>query len=172
MKVALIGFTGRVGSRILAELLRRGHTVTGVARDVTTVTPQPGVVVKNADATNVSQLASLLAGHDAVISASTFVSSNPKALIAATKQVGVRRLLVVGGAGTLEVAPGKALMDTPDFPDAYKPEAIAGCDPAARRVHLSDGAELAYDYLIVAAGAGMPTSGTTMGSGRAGTEDD
>ena len=126
MKVALIGFTGRAGSRILAELLRRGHTVTGVARNVREVARRPGLEVRPADARAVAQLAPLLAGHDAVISASSFASSDPKALIAAAKQAGVPRLLVVGGAGTLEVAPGKALMDTPEFPDAYKPEAIGG----------------------------------------------
>lgn len=67
-----------------------------------------------------------LAGHDAVISASRFISSDPKALIAAIKQAGVKRLLVVGGAGSLEVAPGKILADAPDFPAAYKEEADAG----------------------------------------------
>ena len=126
MNVALIGFTGRAGSRILAELLRRGHMVTGVARNVTGVASRPGLEVRAADAKDAAQLAPLLAGHDAAISASTFASSDPNALIAAAKQAGVTRLLVVGGAGTLEVAPGKVLMDTPDFPDAYKPEAVAG----------------------------------------------
>ena len=128
MNVALIGVSGRVGSRVLAELLARGHTVTGIARDVAGVSPRPGVAVKQADAIDVAQLAPALAGHDAVVSASNFVSSSPEALIAAVKQAGVNRLLVVGGAGSLEVAPGKLLLDTPDFPEAYKPEALAGRD--------------------------------------------
>jgi putative NADH-flavin reductase len=126
VKVALIGSTGRVGSRLLDELLRRGHSVTGIARHASGVSPRPKVVVKEADATDAAQLAPLLAGHDAVISASKFVSSDAKALIAAVKQAGVKRLLVVGGASSLEVAPGRVLADTPDFPEAYKPEASAG----------------------------------------------
>ena len=61
-----------------------------------------------------------------MVSASRFVSSDAKPLIAAVKDAGVPRLLVVGGAGSLQVAPGKMLIDTPEFPDAYKPEARAG----------------------------------------------
>ena len=60
----------------------------------------------------------------------------PPPLIAAAKKAGVPRLLVVGGAGSLEVAPGKALVDTPEFPAAYKAEALAGrafLEGAARR---------------------------------------
>jgi len=55
-----------------------------------------------------------------------FQTSDPAALIAAVQSAGVKRLLVVGGAASLEVAPGKALLDTPDFPPAYRPEATAG----------------------------------------------
>jgi uncharacterized protein len=128
MKVALIGFTGHAGSRVLDELLRRGHAVTGVARTVAGVPSQRGVAVRSADARDAGQLAPVLAGHDAVISATRFVSSGPHALADAVKQAGVPRLLVVGGAGSLEVAPGKALIDTPGFPAAYKPEAAAGRD--------------------------------------------
>lgn len=126
MKVALLGVSGRVGSRLLTELLRRGHTVTGIARDVTSVAPQPGLELRAGEATNTKGLASLIAGHDAVISATRFVSSDPKVLIAANKQSGVARLLVVGGAGSLEVALGIMLVDAPDFPEAYKAEALAG----------------------------------------------
>lgn len=126
MKVALIGVSGRVGSRILAELLRRGHSITGIARDPPNVPSQPNLVIKATDATNPSLLARALAGHDAVVSASKFTSSDAKALIASVKHAGVNRLLVVGGAGSLEIAPGKALVDAPDFPDAYKAEARAG----------------------------------------------
>ncbi len=88
--------------------------------------PQPGLTVKQGDATDPQALTSLLTGHDAVISASRFVSSDAKPLLSAVKDAGVPRLLVVGGAGSLLVAPGKMLIDTPEFPDAYKPEARAG----------------------------------------------
>lgn len=126
MKVALIGISGRVGSRVAAELLARGHSVTGIARHPDAITSRAGLVVRRGDAQDPAALAPLLEGHDAVISASRFVTSDADALIAAVKAAGVRRLLVVGGAGSLEAAPGKALMDTPGFPEAYKAEARAG----------------------------------------------
>jgi putative NADH-flavin reductase len=126
MKVALIGVTGRVGSRLVAELLRRGHAVTGIARDVGKVARQPNLTLKNADANRPDQLAPLLQGHDAVFSALKFATADAAAVIAAVKQAAVPRLLVVGGAGTLEVALGVQALDAPGFPDAYKPEALAG----------------------------------------------
>jgi putative NADH-flavin reductase len=126
MNIALIGVTGRVGSRLLAELLHRGHRVTGIARDTGKLAGQPGLVLKNADADQPAQLAPLLAGHDAVISALKFATSEAAVLLAAVKQAGVRRLLVVGGAATLEVAPGHVLLDTPGFPAAYRLEAEGG----------------------------------------------
>jgi putative NADH-flavin reductase len=126
MRVALIGVSGHVGSRILTELLNRHHAVTGIARTTSNVVPRAGLILKVADATDGAALASVIADHEAVISATRFVTSDPHALIAAAKQADVKRLLVVGGAGTLEVAPGKALIDTPDFPEAYKREAAAG----------------------------------------------
>jgi putative NADH-flavin reductase len=126
MKIALIGVSGRVGSRLLAELLSRGHTVTGIARDVKSVASQPGLSLSVGEATNAAELTLLITGHDAVISATRFVSSDPKALIAAVRRSGVARLLVVGGAGSLEVAPGIMLVDAPNFPEAYKAESLAG----------------------------------------------
>ncbi|KZC16634.1 3-beta hydroxysteroid dehydrogenase [Rhodanobacter sp. FW510-R12] len=139
MKVALIGVSGLVGSRLLAELLRRGHEVTGIARDTRGVAARPHLLLKNGDATRPAQLAPLLAGHDATISATKFATSDAAALIAAMKQAGVPRLLVVGGAGSLEMAPGQALIDTPGFPAAYKPEAEAGrhfLDTLRKEPHL------------------------------------
>ena len=126
-KIVILGISGRVGSRIATELLRRGRTVTGVARKTEGAPSQAGLTLKAADATSVDALVPLLRGQDAVISATRFVGGSDAAtLIAATKKAGVPRLLVVGGAGSLEVAPGKALVDTPDFPEAYKAEALAG----------------------------------------------
>jgi hypothetical protein len=126
MHVALIGVSGRVGSRLLTELLDRGHRVTGIARDTAALAKRPNLVLKDADATQLASLAPLLAGHDVVASAMPFEGSNPATLIAAVKQAGVPRLMVVGGAGSLEVAPGQALLDVPGFPLAYKAEAEAG----------------------------------------------
>jgi len=125
MKIALIGVTGRVGSRLATELLSRGHAVAGIALRVPTDV-RAGITVLQADATDPNSLAPRLVGHDAVISASRFVTSDADALVTAVKTAGVKRLLVVGGAGSLEVAPGKALMDTDGFPEAFKAEAKAG----------------------------------------------
>lgn len=131
MKVALIGATGRVGSRLAAELVPRGHAVTGIARHVSTEA-LPGVTFMQANTDDPEALARSLRGHDAVISAMRFATSDADALIAAVKRAGVGRLLVVGGAGSLEVAPGKALIDTEGFPEAFRAEASAGSRFLAR----------------------------------------
>ena len=126
MHVALIGVTGRVGSRLATELLSRGHTVTGLALRLPANDTRAGLTFVAADATDPATLAPLLKGHDAVISAMRFVSSDARALISAVKAASVGRLLVVGGAGSLEVAPGKALVTTAGFPEGFKAEADAG----------------------------------------------
>ncbi|HME93049.1 MAG TPA: NAD(P)-dependent oxidoreductase [Methylomirabilota bacterium] len=126
MNIAVIGIGGRVGSRLGAELLARGHRVTGIERHPKPTDAKEGLTLRQGDATQPAALAPLLAGHDAVVSASRFQTSDATALIAAVKTAGVKRLLVVGGAGSLEVAPGQALVDTPGFPEAYKAEARAG----------------------------------------------
>ncbi|MDR6991419.1 NAD(P)-dependent oxidoreductase [Luteimonas sp. 3794] len=126
-RIALLGITGRAGSRIASELLARGHRVTGIARNTADIPAQAGLTLLSADAARAEAIAPLLEGHDAVVSAMRF-DGGPTAdvLLDAVRQAGVRRLLVVGGAGSLEVAPGVALIDTPDFPEAYRPEAGAG----------------------------------------------
>jgi len=144
MKIALIGVTGNVGSRLLAELLRRGHEITGVARHAERLPSQPHVTLKNADANEADSLAKVLIGHDAVISTARFSSLKPQPLLAAIKTAAVTRLLVVGGAGSLEVAPDVQLIDTPDFPPAYKPEAQAGRDFLNT---LRDESELDWTFL-------------------------
>lgn len=125
--IAILGITGRAGSRIATELLQRGHTVTGIARNTADVAPRDGLTVRAGDATQADALVPLLRGHDAVVSAMRFDGGRDAAtVIAVVKQAEVPRLLVVGGAGSLEVAPGVALIDAPQFPAAYKPEAQAG----------------------------------------------
>ena len=126
-QVAILGISGRVGSRIAAELLRRGHTVTGIARNVSAVPTLPGLTVKSTDATQPDHLAPILRGHDVLVSAMRFVGGiTAPALITAAKHAGINRVLVVGGAGSLLISPGIALIDSPDFPAAYKAEAAAG----------------------------------------------
>jgi len=132
MHVALIGASGNVGSRILAELVQRGHTVTAIVRDPARVPGLSGVEAKAGDVSDQARLAALLAGHDAVVSAVPFATTDAARLIAAVRSAGVPRYLVVGGAGSLEIALGNfplglRLIDAPNFPEAYKPEAAAGC---------------------------------------------
>lgn len=126
MKVALIGATGRAGSPILQELARRGHEVTAIVRNPEKVQAQANVTPKKGDVLNKDDLTALLRGHDVVISAVHFLQSDPKTLIDAVKASGAKRYLVVGGAGSLEVAPGVTLVSTPEFPAAYKDEATKG----------------------------------------------
>lgn len=126
MRIALIGVSGRVGSRLLAEMLARGHDVTGIARNVQNVAPRPHLALHASDANKPAELAPLLRSHDVVTSAMKFALADAQAVIGAVKQANVARLLVVGGAGTLDIAPGVQLMDTVNFPEAYKPEAVAG----------------------------------------------
>jgi putative NADH-flavin reductase len=126
MKIALIGASGNAGSRILAELTRRGHDVTALVRNPEKIPAAAKVAAKKADVFDQAGLAALLKGHDAVISSVHFTASDPKKLIEAVRASGVKRYLVVGGAGSLEVAPGKKLIDTPEFPAIYKAEATAG----------------------------------------------
>jgi hypothetical protein len=123
MKIALIGATGNVGQRIVAEALRRGHQVTAIARDVSKVEAQEGVTASQGDVADPAGTADRLRGHDVAILSVRFQGLDFEKVLEAVKASGVPRLLVVGGAASLEVAPGLALLDTPDFPDFIKPEA-------------------------------------------------
>ena len=128
MKIAVIGASGRAGSRIIDEALKRGHTATGIARNPEKIERRAGVVANKGDTSDPAGLAALLKGHDAVVGATRFVNTKAAHVIAAVKQAGVKRLLVVGGAGSLEVAPGVMLLTTPQFPEVAKPEATAGLE--------------------------------------------
>ena len=125
-KIAIIGATGRAGSQLLEEALRRGHSVTGIARHASTLTARSGLTTHDVDVLDTKALQQALAGHDAVFSAAHFSGIPAAALIEPVKKAGVKRLLVVGGAGSLFVAPGQRLLDSPSFPAEYKAEATAG----------------------------------------------
>lgn len=125
MKVAHIGATGNVGSRILAELLRRGHEVTGIVRHPETLSPHDRLTARQGDVNDEDSLAALLSNHDAVVSTTRLETADPQSLIGAVKKAGVPRLLVVGAEGTLEVDPGVQLLDAPWFPAEHKTGALA-----------------------------------------------
>lgn len=129
MKIAIYGAGGNIGGRIAQEALNRGHQVTAIVRDPARLTlSHPGLTAVIGDVLDPASLASSVAGHDAVVSAispPTDLKVNiASLLINGLTTVGVKRLVVVGGAGSLEVAPGVQLVDTPDFPAAWK--GIAG----------------------------------------------
>lgn len=138
MKIALIGATGYVGAAVLEELLSRGHAVVALARTPAKIAPRPGLEVVAADAYEAASVAAAVKGVDAVISAFNPGWTDPEikahflagaeAIDAGVRAAGVKRLLVIGGAGSLYVAPGVQLIDTPHFPAAY----FDGADGARR----------------------------------------
>lgn len=125
-RIALIGASGNVGSRIAKELSDRGHQVTAIARNTEKIPTLPGVTAVRGDIRDATGLAAILAGHDAVVSSVRFLDTDFDVLIGAVRASGVKRFLVVGGAGSLEVAPGQRLVDQPEFPEQYKAEALGG----------------------------------------------
>ncbi|MEU9734760.1 NAD(P)H-binding protein [Streptomyces sp. NPDC048002] len=127
MKVLLFGASGAIGQAIAAELTNRGHETTAVARSGSPTSSQP---VQAGDVTDPDTVTTLAPGHDAVVSAVS--ASDPasladaaSSLVRGLRETEVRRLLVVGGAGTLETEPGVRLMDTTGFPDQFKHTAFA-----------------------------------------------
>lgn len=129
MNIVLIGASGYVGSSLLKEALARGHRVTAVVSNPAKLAAQPGLETVKADVLDGAALAPRLQGHDAVVSAFSghaqadvygYYVRGMRSIIAAAKQAHVPRLLVVGGAGSLEVAPGVQLVDTPEFPAQWK----------------------------------------------------
>lgn len=133
MKVALYGATGAAGSRILKELVSRRHHVTAIVCDVAKLArPGVNVLVKQGDLSDPKSIAAAIGDVEAVISA----YGPPKNDVEAIEGVTVRqvealkgktgvRLIVVGGAGGLNIAPGLALVDSEHMPELYKPIARA-----------------------------------------------
>ena len=175
MKVALIGATGFVGAPVLAELLSRGHAVTVLARTPGKLAPQPGLTVVAADALDAAQVAAAVAGHDAVVSAYNPGWTEPRiyelflqgtrAIVEGVKQAGLKRLLVVGGAGSLFVAPGLQLVDTPPFPAEYKQGALA-----ARELLNRIEKETSLDWTLISPPIGL-APGERTGKYRIGGND-
>jgi putative NADH-flavin reductase len=126
VKIAVIGATGNVGTRLVNEALNRHHAVTAIARDPSKLTRRTGLVTAAGDVTKPDALLPFLKGHDAIISSLRFRDTEPQELIDLVRHSGVKRYLVVGGAASLEIAPGQILLNAPNFPAEYKPEASAG----------------------------------------------
>jgi uncharacterized protein len=178
MRVVLIGASGFVGNSILKELLQRNHQVTAIVRQVDKIIPSENVSIVSADVLNEKVTTEAIKGHDAVISAYNAGWTNPnlyndflqgsKAIQEAVKRSGVKRLIVIGGAGSLFVAPGQQLVDTDGFPPDWKPGALAARDYLNV---LKEEKELDWTFLSPAVEMHPGTSGTRKGVYRTGTDN-
>jgi uncharacterized protein len=157
MRIVLFGAAGNVARRIAREALGRGHQVVAVVRDPRFFQPYDDrLTVVKGDATDAASVAAVSGGADAIVSA---LSSRPgshdrppssltaaaRALIAGARQAGVHRLVIVGGAGSLEVLPGRQLLDSPDFPAGYREEAVGQRD--ALEVYRREADDLDWTYI-------------------------
>jgi putative NADH-flavin reductase len=157
MKIAIFGATGMIGERIVNEALTRGHEVTAVVRDPARVKQHhQNLQVLTGNILDTASVASAVAGHDAVVSAYGPGSGDPNQLIQAAhaliqglQQAGVKRIAIVGGAGSLEVAPGVQLVDTAEFPQAWLGVALAHRE--VLNIFRKDGGRLDWTYISPAA---------------------
>ena len=164
MKLVLFGAGGQVAQRIAREALDRGHDVIGVARSAKSVrSDNERMIIVEGDATDADSVARASKGADVIINAlsprpspsgrpASSLPAAARALIDGAKKAGVKRLVVVGGAGSLEVAPGKRLVDTPNFPPEYKPESLDSA--AALDVYRTSAGDLDWTYISPAAELG------------------
>lgn len=172
MKVALIGATGFVGAAVLKELLSRGHEVVALARHPEKIAAQPRLSVAQADVLNADEVEQAVAGCDAVVSAYNAGWTNPRiyddfmqgarAIVQATKAAGIQRYLVVGGAGSLYVN-GQQLVDSPEFPAAIKPGALA-----ARDMYTELQTENTLEWTLLSPAIGFHPGSAAQARGRTG----
>ena len=179
MKIALIGATGFVGAAVTTELLQRGHDVTALVRNLAKLAPQSKLTALALDAGSADAVAAAVKGHDAVISAfnpgwdapelyAQFMKGSD-AIVGGVQQSGVKRLLVVGGAGSLFVAPGVQLVDTPDFA-AHVPANVIPGAKAARDALAALRGNTALDWTFLSPPA-LLAPGERTGKYRLGGED-
>ncbi len=176
MKVALIGASGFVGKAVLNELLQKGHEVIAIVRNPEKLEAQPGLTIVKADATNIDELAEAIKGADVAVNTFNAGWGNPnlyddflngsKAIQEGVKKSGVKRLLAVGGAGSLFID-GKQLVDSPEFPAEYKAGATAARDYLDE---IKKETELDWVFLSPAIEMHPGTSGVRKGTYRLGNE--
>ena len=179
MKIALIGASGFVGTAILKEALDRGHQVKAIVRNPENITiKDDNITVIKADVLDQAQVTAAVVGSDAVVSAYNPGWSNPdiyeeflrgsQSIQAGIKASGVKRYIVIGGAGSLEVAPGLQAVDTPDFPAAIKPGASAARDYQAI---IKKEQDLDWTFFSPAFEMHQGTSGIRKGTYRTGLDN-
>ncbi len=132
MKIALVGATGNIGQRIVAEATGRGHDVTAIARNVSALGADPHVTPVVADLADPDAVAKAVAGHDVFVLSVKFSGLDFGQVLDAARASGVPRLLIVGGAASLKDESGQVLLDTPGFPEVVKVEA----EPARQALNL------------------------------------
>ena len=149
MNVVLYSATGMIGSRVLNELVSRGHRVIAVVRDPSRVSAHPNVAAVKGNILDPEDVAAKVKGADAVISAYgpgagdvNDLLTATRALIAGLHKADVRRLIFVGGAGSLFIAPGVDLINSGHLPEQYIAIAIAHRDA----LKLLSGSDLAWTY--------------------------
>ena len=154
MHIALYGATGKAGSRILAELLARGHQVTAIARDPTKLASQKGLTVVQGDVSSADAIAEKIKGADAVVDSYAPPADDTDQLLPVTtnfihavKLAGVPRLIVVGGAGSLMVAPGVTVIGSGHLPAEWMPIAVSH----AEALKLLEQSEINWTYFSPAA---------------------
>lgn len=177
--VLLIGATGFVGSALLSELVYRGHKVTAIVRNEKALAGREDVEAVVADATDPKVLAELAKGKDAVISAYNPGWANPRQyeetlenypkIVEGAKRAGVKRILIVGGAGTLFVAPGLRLVDTGSLPEAWLPGVKSLGEFYLNTLTKEN--DIDWIFLSPAANLGNMHAGTRTGKYRVGKDD-
>ncbi len=173
LRVALFGASGEVGARIREELLNRGHSVTALVRHPEKLTAKNSrLKVVRGDVTDPAQATVAARNHDVVASAISPPDNEPavlvhaaKSLLAGAREAGGRRLVVVGGAGSLEVAPGKQLLDTKEFPSDWRP--VANAHREALGVFRKQGTDMPWTVVSPSA---MFGPGKRTGKFRLGTD--
>ena len=179
MKIALIGATGFVGAAVLEELLQRGHQVTALARSPAKLPAREGLTVVAADVQDSAQVAQAIEGQDALVSAFNpgwdhpdlyaQFQSGSRAILAGARRAGLQRLLVVGGAGSLYVAPNVQLVDTPSFKEHVPPNIVPGAQ-AARDLLTELRGETTLDWVMLSPPAFLKP-GARSGNYRVGAEN-
>jgi uncharacterized protein len=152
MKITVYGGTGRIGSAIIAEAARRGHDVLALSRRAPSDELPVNATWQYGDAADAQAVAKVAVDADVVVSAlgpSREPDGDPGAFVGIVRglaqAVGLTRLVLVGGAGSLIAAPGVRLVDTPEFPESYKPEALASA--AALEVLRGSAESLDWTFL-------------------------